>query len=1542
MMDNFANAVTLDTGSVINGILNIGTSTAATLTLDGTGTQLYSAAVTGATTFNGTLVKNGTGTWTLDESFTDIGGTVVNAGTLQVGNGIDPVSLVGSNGSADAVTVNNNAVLNVMAKATISGGNGGSVGAGSASGGAGAGKEGVGGNGGAAVSFTTGGSLTNSGTISGGNGGDGSGPFAGGNGGAAVSFSAGDSLTNSGTISGGAGGGGGNVSGGAGGNGGNGGNGGEGVSFSAGGSLTNSGTISGGSGGTAGAGVPGGANGIGGYGVVFSGAAGTLTNESGGIINGGVMMDNFANAVTLDTGSVINGILNIGTSTAATLTLDGTGTQLYSAAVTSATAFDGALIKNGAGTWTLDETFTYTGATTVNAGTLALGSGGSIALSSGLSLAASGAGFDISAGGNQTIQDLSGVAGSKINLGANTLTAGTADSTSFAGVISGTGGFTKRGTGTVTLSGANTYMGATTVDTGTLALGSGGSIASSSGLALATSGAGFDISAGGNQTIQDLSGVTGSTINLGANTLTAGTANSTSFAGVISGTGGFIKQGGGTLTLSGANTYMGATTVNAGTLALGSGGSIASSSGLSLAASGAGFDISAGGNQTIRDLSGVAGSMINLGANMLIAGIANSTSFAGVISGTGGFIKQGGGTLTLSGAETYSGATTVNAGTLALGSGGSIASSSGLALAISGAGFDISAGGNQTIQDLTGVAGSTINLGVNTLIAGTANSTSFAGVISGTGGFIKQGTGTLILTGNNTYSGGTSFNGGIVAVDNEGNLGTGALSFNAGTLEALAVGGGITSSKAITLDAGGGTFLADAGTTSTLSGVISGVGLLTKDGLGTLTLTGANIYTGGTTINAGTLQIGNGGTSGSIAGDVSDNATFAFNRSDSVTFGGVISGTGALAQIGSGTLTLTADNSYGGGTTINTGATLQLGNGGTTGSIIGNVNDNGSLIFNRSDNVTFNSLISGAGNLVQNGSGTTILGGANTYSGGTIINNGTLLVNNSRALGLGNVVVNGGTLGADPQPINVKGNYAQNAGGTLQLQVAGANPGQYDTLNVGGNAALGGTLQMISLGFQPNGGNQLTLVISGGTVSGRFARFVDPFSVRPGLNTIDLIFGKQSIVLEFLNRTTPVSPVIPTVPTVPTSPSVVPPIVIATINFSSFALTPNESAAANLLDAVQLNPRAADLISFLDKEPFANLPRDLNKISPDGLTAFYEISFSNANIQRLNLEGRMDDLHNGSNGFSSNMKLNGATVNPEEKASVDGKTSKAVVEPILQPGPENRWGVWVTGFGDFVSVDADANASGYNFTTGGVSLGIDYRITDQLAIGVMGEYSHTWTTLQPGGNIDVNSGRGGVYATWSYHGIYLDAAIYGGYNSYDSSRSVLGGLARGNTEGAELSTFISGGYDFHFGPLTVGPIAALQYTYANVDGFSENGSLAPMQIQSDSVDSLRSDVGFRIFYQWQIGKILVEPSLKAAWEHEYLYSALPVTASFAGIPGPSATFFGPNEGHDSAIVSAGVSVQWTPMIATYVNYDGQLGRGNYDSNAVTGGVRISF
>jgi outer membrane autotransporter protein len=267
--------------------------------------------------------------------------------------------------------------------------------------------------------------------------------------------------------------------------------------------------------------------------------------------------------------------------------------------------------------------------------------------------------------------------------------------------------------------------------------------------------------------------------------------------------------------------------------------------------------------------------------------------------------------------------------------------------------------------------------------------------------------------------------------------------------------------------------------------------------------------------------------------------------------------------------------------------------------------------------------------------------------------------------------------------------------------------------------------------------------------------------------------------------------------------------------------------------------------------------------------------------------------------------------------------------------------VWANGWGDWVSVSNDGQAKGYNFTTGGFLVGVDYRITDHFAVGLTGGYSHTATQLQPSGNIDINTGRGGLYAIYFDSGFYVNAAAYGGYNSYSTSRAALLGNANGSTNSGEFSTWTEAGYEFHFGDFTVGPMGALQYTLVHLDGFGEQGSLLPLQIHSNQEASLRTDLGTRTTYTWHLGKVLVIPTLTVAWEHEYFYSALPITVSSAEFPG-SATFSGPSEGHDSVILNAVLGVQWTSRMSTYVGYQGQLGRNRYNANAVTGGVSISF
>ncbi|SDZ88624.1 autotransporter outer membrane beta-barrel domain-containing protein [Nitrosospira multiformis] len=284
------------------------------------------------------------------------------------------------------------------------------------------------------------------------------------------------------------------------------------------------------------------------------------------------------------------------------------------------------------------------------------------------------------------------------------------------------------------------------------------------------------------------------------------------------------------------------------------------------------------------------------------------------------------------------------------------------------------------------------------------------GTLSGTGGLQVIGTGNdmLELTGANTYLGETFVNSSTLVVSADNNMGAsmGWLRLSNGTLRNTA---SFTMTRGVLLDFGGGTFHTDANL-EVAGPILSmfGMGNLTKTGSAQLILSGNNFYFGDTVISAGTLQVGNGGITGSITGNVINNGTLAFNRSDDTSYGGVVSGTGGLIKLGPGRLTLTGENTYIGGTAIAAGA-LQIGNGGTTGSIAGNVTNNGTLAFNRSNDMSYGGVVSGTGALNKLGAGRLTLTGENTYTGSTTIDAGALQIGNGGTTGsiAGNVTNNG-------------------------------------------------------------------------------------------------------------------------------------------------------------------------------------------------------------------------------------------------------------------------------------------------------------------------------------------------------------------------------------------------------------------------------------------------------------------------------------------------------------------------------------------------------
>jgi fibronectin-binding autotransporter adhesin len=577
--------------------------------------------------------------------------------------------------------------------------------------------------------------------------------------------------------------------------------------------------------------------------------------------------------------------------------------------------------------------------------------------------------------------------------------------TTINGAISGGGGLTQNGTGTVTLAGNNTYTGVTTISTGTAQFAQanslyGGVTASwtpanivvSSGATLALNVGGTNEFASTNVTtlLGDLAIVnnnglkSGSFIGFDTTNAAGGTFTIAGIIGNSIGTGGgsigLAKLGSNTLVLSGTNTYTGGTNISAGALNIQSNNALGGAAGAATVSSGAQLQLQGGisvGNPVTINGSGLAndGAIRNLGGSNTLSGAitlgsnslvgadsGTSLTMSGVISGTGfNLTKVGAGTVTLSGgtANAYTGSTIVNEGTLILSkTAGSVAIAGPLTIG-DGAGTDV-------VQLNASSQISTVAVTINS--SGQLNLNNFSntiGTLTLTGGSVTTGTGTLTISS--------------------------PLTTNASSTTATISGKLGIAQPNLTANIASGS----SGTDLVISANITGNHTITKAGLGTMVLSGVNVING-LAVTAGVVNVQNSGALGTATPTVTAGAALqiqgGISPTNAITLNGSgISNDGALRNISDA-------NTLSGAITLGSASTIASDAGTVT--LSGGIANGGFLLtVTGSGNETVASVLSGIGGLTKNGSSTLTLSATNTYTGATIINGGTVIVNSAASLG---------------------------------------------------------------------------------------------------------------------------------------------------------------------------------------------------------------------------------------------------------------------------------------------------------------------------------------------------------------------------------------------------------------------------------------------------------------------------------------------------------------------------------------------------------------
>ncbi|MFI5348204.1 MAG: autotransporter domain-containing protein [Elusimicrobiota bacterium] len=715
----------------------------------------------------------------------------------------------------------------------------------------------------------------------------------------------------------------------------------------------------------------------------------------------------------------------------------------------------------------------------------------------------------------------------------------------------------------------------------------------------------------------------------------------------------------------------------------------------------------------------------------------------------------------------------------------------------------------------------------------------------------------------------------------------------------------------------------------------SGTGIFTLTGLqtnGIITLGDGTILAGATCLDGGTIQTGNYTVVTSALSLTTNGGTVT--GGGSVTLSGQITGAGALNLSGGNYVTLTnTNNNYSGGTFLSGSTTLVLASDASLGNAGGVLSINGSslqtnaalssaraLIVNGASSIntngfdsTFSGSSSGGGSLTKYGAGTLTLSGANGYSGFTEVTQGTLNLAGSLAgaatVDFGATMTGGGIVGGDltnngtVKPngtLTVNGNY-NGGGATLSIDTS-----VNGKLAVGGAANIAGAT--VNVANRPAKG-VYTVISSVGGVTGTLAGTTSQTGV-----IVTPIYLANALELD---------------------------IVSATVFGTTPHLTRNQGGVASAFDAISLSgiPGMDAAVAKLNALAPADLAKSLDQMAPSGVDAAVGgMSFAASGAQSGAIAQRVASLRAGAQtpyAVNQSQPYPGILL-----ASAPGDTEHYPDPAGTTP---SRWGLFVSGLGSFGRLDARTDAGGstpgFTFTTGGASLGADYRFTDNFIGGVTLGDSNNSSTLDGGaGSVRGRAARYGVYGTLyneEWHGsLYLGGAT----DEFEATRNMtaLGLSAASSPHAQEFNADASVGLDEKWDALVVSPFADIAYDRVMTGAYAESGAGAlDLNVSRFVVQSQRSTVGAQVFYLMK----LVTPYVSVAESHEFENQGRAILARY-GTGGQFVTQTA-DVARDGAALGAGLRAQFGPDWSAKLGYLADLRPGFY-AHTFNGELRLKF